>query len=70
MGVPGDGRTDVGGKVSPSDLSDDLGWPAVAMVSRIVAFVAKGGEPSIATWGTDVGNVAPFGRLPKRYQLL
>jgi len=70
MGVPGGGRTDVRSQVSPSDLSDDLGWPIAAMVSLTAALVTEGGEPSIATWGPDVGNVAPSGRLPKRYKLL
>ena len=55
MGVPGDGKADVRSQVSPSDLSEDRGWPAVAMVPLTVALTTKAGERSIAEYGTDVG---------------
>lgn len=56
MGVPGDGKANVRRQVSPSDLSEDRGWPAVAVGPLTFAFVTKSGERSIAEYGTDFGN--------------
>ena len=52
MGVLDGSEADVGGQVSPSDLSEDCNWPAAAMVLLTVAFVTKAGERSIAAYGT------------------